>query len=149
LPETALTQLLTAWRDAERRWTETAASEHGENGTTEAVLHAFLAYQAATGRPGEMLLITDTDGTYRAVDARVTPILGYRPEELVGRRVRDITAPSSDGGALLWSLFLERGMMEGQYDLLRADETVVSMRFSARAHHPIPGYHTSKLSLLP
>ena len=76
----------------------------------------------------------------------VTDILGYAPKELVGRKIESVVA----GGAGVdpaqdWQRFLIDGRQEGEYSMLDRDGGAVRLRYRARAHHPIPGYHLSRL----
>jgi PAS domain-containing protein len=140
-----LANLLEAWRDAERRWAETTPDSPGYDDATAAALKAFLRYEAASGRACDALFIMDTTRVFRAVDLRLTALLGYRPEEIVGRRVSDLIARTSYGGNLLWSIFLRCGQLEGRSELLRANGSLLDIGFTARAHHPIPGFHSTRL----
>ena len=44
-----------------------------------------------------------------------------------------------------WQRFLIDGRQEGEYSMLDRDGREVRLRYQARAHHPIPGYHLSRL----
>jgi hypothetical protein len=44
----------------------------------------------------------------------------------------------------MWQEFLDSGTMRGAYAVLR-DGGELPVRYDARAHHPLPGYFTSRL----
>jgi PAS domain S-box-containing protein len=90
--------------------------------------------------------VADDEGIYVGATRGVSQVLGYNPADLVGRRIQDLAAP--DLRELTphdWSAFLAAGRQEGTYRLVAKDGTVVSLRFQARAHHPVPGFHSSRL----
>lgn len=92
------------------------------------------------------MLVADDEGVYAAATRGVTRILGYEPAELIGRRIREVAAPDlRDLTPREWDAFLASGRQEGIYRLVAKDGSVVSLRFQARAHHPVPGYHVSRL----
>ena len=65
---------------------------------------------------------------------------------MIGLRIADIAAPDLVAGTPAeWQRFLEAGRQEGTFRLRARDGRDVPMRFEARAHHPIPGYHLSRL----
>lgn len=37
------------------------------------------------------------------------------------------------------------GRQDGTYDLEAKDGPMVTLRYQARAHHPVPGFHVSRL----
>ncbi len=87
--ETAtVADLLAAWRAAERRWERPAPAGEIRIAALE-VIRAWAAYQDAvlTGSSTEFMLVADDDGVYVAATRGVSRILGYEPEELVGRRI--------------------------------------------------------------
>ena len=45
-----------------------------------------------------------------------------------------------------WLRFLTDGHQEGEYSMVGRDGRPVRLRYQARAHHPVPGYHLSRLS---
>ncbi len=44
-----------------------------------------------------------------------------------------------------WRRFIADGRQDGEFRLRSRDGTQGALRFQARAHHPIHGYHTSRL----
>lgn len=150
MPTPEIRALLAAWREAERAWERLRPDSPGYRESSVAVLHAWLAYQGATEaiEPGTFALVADDDQTYVAVSDGVTPLLGYAPAELVGRRIQDIAAPELVGSTPeQWAAFITAGRQDGHFRLRARDGSIVALRFQARAHHPIPGFHVSRLTL--
>ena len=143
----SLPALLDAWREAERIWEQSEGTEHLRAAALD-VVKAWTAYQNAVAAPaGEFKLVADDEGRYVAATDGVTGVLGYAPGELIGRRIVDITAPAiAVKTPQEWARFLAEGRQDGHYLLRHADDHVVEVRYRARAHHPIPGYHVSVLS---
>ena len=143
----SIVDLLSAWRAAERRWE--LATDDGERGPAASeVLAAWTAYQdAASTSTTEFMLVTDATGRYVAATGGVRQILDMAPEELVGRTIADMAAPDLRSTTPeQWMRFLEEGRQDGTFRLVARDGHVVTLRFQARAHHPLPGYHVSRLS---
>ncbi len=140
-------EALNAWREAERRWepTDPAAADYRPNAI--AVVSAWLRYQELVGdEPGSIVLVTDDEHRYVAISDGVESALGYRPADLLGRRIEDIAAPDLVSGTpAAWQRFLSDGRQDGQFRLVASDGREVVMTFQARAHHPIPGFHSSRL----
>jgi PAS domain S-box-containing protein len=111
------------------------------------VISAWLRYHELTDRePGSFVLVADEDRTYVAVGGGVKAALGYDPSDVLGRRVEDLAAPElAPLTAAAWQQFIDEGRQDGEYRLLARDGREVALRFQARAHHPIPGFHTSRL----
>jgi PAS domain S-box-containing protein len=147
LPITSIPDALVAWREAERRWESTTAADPGYGSAAIGVISAWLRYQELTDRePASFLLVADDDHRYVAVGGDVRSALGYAPEELLGLRIEDLAAPDLAAGTpAAWQQFLADGRQDGDFRLMTRDGREVSMRFQARAHHPIPGFHTSRL----
>jgi PAS domain S-box-containing protein len=147
IPTGQITELLSVWRAAERRW-ERVAPADDVRAAALAVVDAWAAYQDAAlpADSGEFTLVADDDGTYVKATEGVRRVLGYRPGELIGRRIQDVAAPDlQDLTSQDWQAFLAAGRQEGVYRLVARDGTVVPLRFQARAHHPVPGFHSSRL----
>jgi PAS domain-containing protein len=142
-----ISDALSAWRVSERQWELTQPDDPGYRGAAIAVISAWLRYQELTDpEPGVFVLVADEDHSYVAVGGGVKAALDYDPADLLGRRVEDIAAPELGArveGA--WQRFLEDGRQDGEYRLMSRDGRSVELRFQARAHHPIPGFHTSRL----
>jgi len=140
-------EALAAWRDAERRWEYTRIDDPGFRAAGVEVVSAWLRYQELINRqPGSFVLVADDDHRYVAVGGGVKAVLGYEPEDLLGQRIEDISPPDLAAGTpIAWEQFLTDGRQDGAYRLLARDGHEVPMRFQARAHHPIAGFHTSRL----
>ena len=143
----SINELLSAWRAAERRW-ERPASPEEVHGAALEVIRAWLAYQdAVLGRAAtEFMLVADDDGAYVAATSGVEGCLGYRPDDLIGMHVADLAATELlDTAPTQWAAFLAHGRQDGWFRLRAIDGRNVSLRYQARAHHPVPGYHMSRL----
>jgi len=143
-----LQDALVVWRQAERRWESIDPEDPGYRAAALEVVSAWLSYhEASETERGTFVLIVDEEQRYIGVSRGVTNILGYKPEELVGRKIESVVA----GGAGVdpaqdWLRFLTDGRQEGEYSMVGRDGRPVRLRYQARAHHPIPGYHLSRLS---
>ena len=143
-----LQDALAAWRHAERRWESIDPEDPGYRAAALEVVSAWLSYhEASETERGTFVLIVDEEQRYIGVSRGVTNILGYKPEELVGRKIESVVA----GGAGVdpaqdWLRFLTDGRQEGEYSMVGRDGRPVRLRYQARAHHPVPGYHLSRLS---
>ena len=107
-----------------------------------------MAYQnvALAAQPGMFLLVADDDETYVAATSGVRDVLGYEPGEMIGGRVADFAAPElRETTPAQWAAFLAAGRQDGRFRLRAKDGRLVSLTFQARAHHPIPGFHVSRL----
>lgn len=92
------------------------------------------------------MLVADDDGAYVAATAGVEDCLGYRPDALVGMRIAELAAPELlETTPTQWAAFLAAGRQDGRFRLRRVDGGIVDLRYQARAHHPVPGYHMSRL----
>jgi PAS domain S-box-containing protein len=146
-PAHSIPELLAAWRAAERRWERPASSEEVRTAALE-VVQAWTAYQDAAlpSDVTEFMLVADDDGAYVGATRGVTRVLGYSPDDLVGLRIADVAAPELQAlTAVEWARFLEAGRQDGTFRLRAKDGRLVSLRYQARAHHPIPGFHVSRL----
>ena len=143
----SIPELLAAWRAAERRWERHAPAGEVRAAALE-VIAAWAAYQNAAlpSDIGEFTLVADDDGTYVHATRGVTAILGYEPHELIGLRVVDLAAIElQERTPNQWEDFLAEGRQEGRFQLRAKDGRIVSLQYQARAHHPVPGFHASRL----
>ena len=143
----SLADLLKAWREAERRW-ERQASATDVRAAALVVVQAWAAYQDAAlpHDTDEFMLVADDGGAYVAATRGVHRVLGYEPAALVGRRIADVAAPAMvEQTPQDWTRFLAEGRQEGTFLLSAANGGVVALRYQARAHHPVPGFHVSRL----
>jgi PAS domain S-box-containing protein len=147
VPTKTVADLLQAWRAAERRW-----ELPGRSGDVRAaaldVIRAWAEYQNAALAPDttEFMLVADDEGRYVAATQGVARVLGYDPQDLIGRAIADIAAPDlADQTPQEWAKFLAEGRQDGTFRLRAASGAIMAVRYQARAHHPIPGYHVSRL----
>lgn len=143
----SIPDLLAEWRAAERRWDRDAPAEEAYAAALE-VVRAFVAYQDAAlpADSREFILITDEHQRYVGVTKAATAVLGYPVAELVGRRIGDVVAlDDRERTPAQWQAFLEAGRQEGHFSLLTKVGEPISLRYIARAHHPVPGFHSSRL----
>ena len=142
MPTPEIRAALSAWRAVERRWRTTPAVDPTYRAACLDVVQAWLSYQVLVDDPASFILVVDDDRRYVAASAGVRAALGYEPAELIGSTTEAIVptdlVPSA---ATAWERLLADGEHEGQYRLRGKDQTEVEVRFEARAHHPIPGYH--------
>ncbi len=143
----SLSDLLTAWREAERGWERLGPAEDVRERALD-VVAAWVTYQdAALPRDtNEVLLVADDEQVYVGVTRGVTRLLGYDVVDLIGTRVQDLAAPDlQETTPARWAEFLAEGRQDGEFRLRAKDGRLVSLRFQARAHHPVPGFHMSRL----
>ena len=144
---TTLPDALAAWRLAERRWEDARVDDPEFRALGIEVVSTWLRYHELIDRePGSFVLVADDDHAYVAVSDGVTAVLGYERGDVIGRRIEDISPPDLVPGTTdAWERFLADGRQDGRYRLVARDGREVAVRFQARAHHPIPGFHTSRL----
>ncbi len=85
------------------------------------------------------VLVADDAGNLREANPAACTLLGYTREELLQRSVFAI-CKVREAGREFWQRFLERGVMQGECDLLRKDGTTVGVECSAVARIA-PGIH--------
>lgn len=91
-------------------------------------------------------MLVDDEGRYVAATRGVARVVGHDPHDPVGREIADIAAPNLAAQTPQeWATFLAAGRQDGTFRLQGASGSVVALRYQARAHHPIPGYHVSRL----
>ena len=143
----SVSELLRAWREAERRWERPGSPEQVRAAALQ-VVEAWANYQNASlpDDTDEFMLVADGNGTYVAATNGVRRVLAFEPASLIGRGFADVTAPAIlDQAPAEWERFLAEGRQEGTYLLRDAANGVVEVRYQARAHHPVPGFHVSRL----
>ncbi len=148
MPTALIRDALNAWRSAERAWEGIQVGNAAYAEAALDVVRAWLAYQEVSGQPepGAFLLVTDDDSRYVAVSGGVEATLGYEASELLGASIADISpADLAATGPAQFAQFIADGRQDGEYRLLDADGQAVRLGFQARAHHPIPGFHASRL----
>lgn len=141
-------EALSAWRAAERRWEATKSDDPDYRAASIAVIAGWLTYHALTeqSEPGSFVLVADEEHRYVAVSDGVKDVLGYEPADLLGRRIEDIAPPDLAARTpAQWQRFLADGRQDGEFRLLTSDGSEVALRYQARAHYPIAGFHLSRL----
>lgn len=141
-------EALNAWRVAERRWEATHPDDPAYRQASIDVIAAWLTYHAPDEQsaPGSFVLVADDEHRYVAVSDGVKATLGYEPADLLGLRIEDIAPPDLAARTeTQWQRFLAEGRQDGEFRLLAADGREVALRFQARAHYPIAGFHRSTL----
>lgn len=147
MPSRPMSELLQEWRSAERRWERPGTADEVRAAALE-VVAAWAEYQDAAlpAETDEFMLVADDDGRYVAATAGVRRVLGFEAAALVGRSIADLAAPARvEQTPEQWSRFLAEGRQGGTFELRSRDGETVSLRYQARAHHPIPGFHVSRL----
>ncbi len=147
MPTASITDALFAWREAERRWEGTDPADPDYRSSCVAVVSAWVRYHELMDEgAGSFVLVADDEHRYVAASHGVGAALGYGPDDLLGRRIDDIAAPDlAPGTPAAWQRFLADGRQDGEFRLIDCDGREVAFSFQARAHHPIPGFHTSRL----
>jgi PAS domain-containing protein len=151
LRKPSISDLLNEWRRAERLWETTPPDDPGYRDAAVAVIEAWLGYHGATEQAaaGSFALIADETQRYVAASEGVRAALDYEPAEVLGLRIEDIAAPELVAAtAEQWQEFLAVGRQDGLFRLRRRDGQVVNVRFQARAHFPIAGFHLSRLAVV-
>ncbi len=143
----SIADLLTQWREAERRWERPGPADEVRASALE-VVRAYIAYQDAALPPGtgEFMLVADDTQRYVGATGGATSVLGYEVDELIGRRIEELAAPGDrETAPEQWLAFLKSGRREGRFHLLSKGGQPVPLRYQARAHHPVAGFHLSRL----
>jgi PAS domain-containing protein len=147
MPGQDIPSLLEAWRLAERQW-ERPASPAEVRTAAMAVVAAYVAYQEASlpKDSREFLLIADDDQTLVAASSGITAILHYQPDEVIGRTIAGLAGEEDVASTpAQWLSFVTAGRQDGSFRLRDRDGHSVALRYQARAHHPVPGFHLSRL----
>ena len=143
----SLSDLLAEWRAAERRWERPAPAADVQAAALE-VVQSWVAYQDAALPPDstEFMLVADDERRYVGVTRAVMTVLGYQPGELIGKRIEELADPEQAASTSAeWQEFLTQGRLDGVFVLRARDGRAVSCSYQARAHHPVPGFHMSRL----
>lgn len=143
----SIPDLLAAWRQADRLWERQRSPDELRVAALK-VVEAYAAYQTAalTADSGEFIMVADDEHVYVAVTAGVRDVLGYAPDDLIGRRVDDLAAPElRETTPERWAAFVLAGRQDGRFRLRAKDGALVWLRFQARAHCPVAGFHISRL----
>jgi PAS domain S-box-containing protein len=111
------------------------------------VVRAWVAGQERIATDTEqVIVVTDEQRRYVAVSANICGLLGYQPNEVIGRRIEDLAAPKLVAATpTLWNRFIAVTHDAMTFALLAKDGRVVTVRYDATADYPLNGFHTSRL----
>jgi PAS domain S-box-containing protein len=144
MPTPQIHAALEAWRTAERRWESRGTGPDDRSAAIE-VVRAWLAYQELLNDPRSFVLVVDDDGRCVAASEGIREALGYEPADVMGDAIGSIVPLDlALTAAEEWPRFLRDGRRDGAFRLRSRDGGEVWIRYEARAHQPIPGYHTSR-----
>ncbi len=117
-----------------------------ESKRAEHALHeSETRYRAIFENANDAILITDDAGVYVDVNPAAGRLLGYTPEALLGRSIRDVApAGSREGLEAIWTKFLDAGSMQDEVPLRRQDGSEIIVEFAACANF-LPGRHMAIL----
>jgi PAS domain S-box-containing protein len=87
-------------------------------------------------RPGlevkpEFITVVDSDRRFVQVSESFCQLLGYRPEELIGKPYDEVTAPNTNDIPTVFRLFTEAGYMHGLWLLASRQGTRVLVRYES------------------
>ena len=80
---------------------------------------------------GDYTTVVDGDRRYVEVSDSFCQLVGYRREELIGKRFDDLTAPGTNDIPTVFQLFLSLGYMHGLWMLVNRTGTRVLVRYEA------------------
>jgi PAS domain S-box len=94
-------------------------------------------------------LVADDDGRYMLTNSLASNVTGYSAEELRRLSVWDLTPDTGEHEIdTLWRAFRQQRSQSGEYQLLRRDDRVVTVKYAARVS-VLPGMHVSLLQIQP
>jgi PAS domain S-box-containing protein len=76
-------------------------------------------------------VIVDADRRYTDVSDSFCKLLGYRREELIGKKYDEFTAPGTTDIAVVYELFANAGYMHGIWVLVNRSGTHLLVRYEA------------------
>lgn len=97
--------------------------------------------QALFDNARDAYLLADDAGRFMNANPAACTLLGYTREELLRLSVQDI-APLREPAAELWTEFLARGTLEGEFTVQRKDGSLRTIEYRAVANI-LPGLHLS------
>jgi PAS domain S-box-containing protein len=99
-------------------------------------------FRALIDRMDTAVLIADDERVYVDLNAAACRMLRFEREQLLGRRISDLTQASLPEAALKaqWEAFLREGAQAGRIDLTLGDGTQGWFQYTAHAHF-VPGRH--------
>ena len=93
----------------------------------------------------DAITLVGDDATFVEINPGAVALTGYAPDELAGRPIAMVCAPEVAAGfEHLWSGFLESGILEGDFAVLRKDGSVAEAELRAVANI-VPGLHLAIL----
>lgn len=84
-------------------------------------------------------VVVDSDRRYIEVSDGFCNVLGYRKEQLIGKRFDTVTAPRTNDIPIVFELFMRLGYMHGIWILVHRTGTRILVRYEAwlRPDHQI------------
>jgi PAS domain S-box-containing protein len=79
----------------------------------------------------EFITVIDSDRKFVQVSESFCRLLGYQPEELIGKPYDDVTAPNTNDIPTVYRLFTELGYMHGLWMLTSRRGTRVLVRYES------------------
>jgi len=79
----------------------------------------------------EFITVVDSDRKFVQVSESFCRLLGYRPEELIGKPYDEVTAPNTNDIPTVFRLFTEMGYMHGLWLLASRHGTRVLVRYES------------------
>jgi PAS domain S-box-containing protein len=79
----------------------------------------------------EFITVVDSDRKFVQVSESFCQLLGYRPEELIGKHYDEVTAPNTNDIPTVFRLFTETGYMHGLWLLASRKGTRVLVRYES------------------
>jgi len=80
---------------------------------------------------GDYTTVVDGDRRYVEVSDSFCELVGYRREELIGKRFDDLTAPGTNDIPNVFQLFVSLGYMHGLWMLVNRTGTRILVRYEA------------------
>lgn len=99
-------------------------------------------FRALIDRMDTAVLIADDEGIYVDVNAAACRMLRWEREQILGRRIADLTRASQPEAALKaqWEVFLREGAQAGRIELTLGDGAQGWFHYTAHANF-VPGRH--------
>ena len=79
----------------------------------------------------DYLAVVDADRKFRDVSESFCKLLGYRREELIGKKYDDFTAPMTNDIEIVLELFLKMRYMHGIWVLVHRKGTKIIVRYES------------------
>jgi PAS domain S-box-containing protein len=85
-----------------------------------------------SGVDPEYVTVVDSDRKYVQVSDNFCQLVGYRREELIGKRYDDLTAPDTNNIPNVFGMFARLGYMHGLWMLVTRKGTRILVRYESR-----------------